>query len=192
MQFASLYRGGEKVQMSTRSGEFVRLRELCDEVGVDAARFFYVMRRCEQHLDFDLDLARSQNNDNPVYYLQYAHARIASILAQADNQGRAIDSAAGLAALSHLTLPQEQALMKCLARYPEMIAVAAESREPHQISFYLRELAAEFHSYYTLRDMKIICPQANLRNARLVLCAAVRQVLANGLRLLGVSAPEKM
>ncbi len=192
VQFASLYRGGEKVQMSTRSGEFVTLRELREEVGIDAARFFYVMRRCEQHLDFDLDLARSQNNDNPVYYLQYAHARIASILGQAGTQGLVFDESAGLQQLDLLALPQEQALMKCLARFPEVIASAAQAREPHQVSFYLREVAAEFHAYYTLRDMKILCEDANLRNPRLVLCTAVRQVLANGLGLLGVSAPVKM
>ena len=192
VQFASLYRAGEKVQMSTRSGEFVSLRELRDEVGVDAARFFYVMRRCEQHLDFDLDLARSQSSDNPVYYLQYAHARIVSILAQAEQHKMEVDASAGLAALDHLSLPQELEVMKSAARYPEVIESAAQAREPHQVCFYLRELAAEFHAYYTLRDMKILCQESDLRNARLVLCMAVRQVLANGLQLLGVSAPKRM
>ncbi len=192
VQFASLYRGGEKVQMSTRSGEFVTLRELREEVGTDAARFFYVMRRCQQHLDFDLDLARSQVSDNPVYYLQYAHARIASIIEQASRQELSIDMQAGLASLHLLSLDQEQQVMRSLSRFPEIIHAAAQSREPHQICFYLRELAADFHAYYTLRDMKILCQDEHLRHARLVLCAAVRQVLANGLRLLGVSAPDKM
>ena len=192
VQFAVLYRGGKKVQMSTRSGEFVTLRQLCDEVGVDAARFFYVMRRSEQHLDFDLDLARSQSNDNPVYYLQYAHARIASILEQAAARGQPADTALGLASVEQLALPLELGLIKQLGRFAEVIVSAAGAREPHQISFYLREVAAGFHAYYTLPDMKILCEDPPLRNARLVLCMSVRQVLANGLRLLGISAPVRM
>ena len=189
VQFAALYRGGERVQMSTRSGEFVTLRELIDEVGADAARFFYIMRRSDQHLDFDLDLAKSQSQDNPVYYLQYAHARICSIFRQAGVADAAAQEA-GLAARGLLVEKREQALAALLGRFPEVVGNAARDREPHQVANYLREVAVEFHGYYNAH--KILTPEADLRAARLALCAAVRIVLANGLRLLGVSAPTEM
>ncbi len=190
VQFAVLYRGGEKVQMSTRSGEFVTLRQLREEVGTDAARFFYVMRRCEQHLDFDLDLAKSQSADNPVYYIQYAHARVCSVFRQAREKGLAWDRARGEAALGRLTEDHEQALLERLSRYPELVEAAALAHEPHQIAHYLRELANDFHTYYNAHPFLV--DDADLRNARLCLIEATRQVIANGLGLLGVSAPERM
>jgi arginyl-tRNA synthetase len=190
VQFANLYRGGEKVQMSTRSGEFVTLRQLRKEVGRDAARFFYVMRRCEQHLDFDLDLAKSQSADNPVYYVQYAHARICSVFRQLRAKGLERDEARGRAHLGLLTESHEQALLATLSRYPEVVEVAALSHEPHQLAHYLRDLANDFHTYYNAHPFLV--EDAALRDARLNLIAAARQVLANGLALLGVSAPEAM
>lgn len=190
VQFAILYRGGEKAQMSTRSGEFVTLRELRDEVGNDAARFFYVLRKCEQHMDFDLDLAKSQSNDNPVFYIQYAHARVHSVFRQLAEKGLARDRARGDASLAQLTESHEQALLASLARYPEVVEAAALAHEPHQIAYYLRELANDFHTYYNAHTFIVDNPA--LRDARLNLIDATRQVLANGLGLLGVSAPETM
>lgn len=190
VQFAILYRGGTKVQMSTRSGEFVTLRELREEVGNDAARFFYVMRKCEQHLDFDLDLAKSQSADNPVYYLQYAHARVCSVMRQLAEKGLERDEARGRANLHRLTEAHEQALMTSLSRYPEVLESAALSHEPHQIAHYLRELANDFHTYYNAHIFLV--DDAALRDARLNLILATRQALRNGLKLLGVSAPEAM
>ncbi len=190
VQFAVLYRGGQKVQMSTRSGEFVTLRQLRKEVGTDAARFFYVMRKCEQHLDFDLDLAKSQSADNPVYYIQYAHARVCSVFRQLAEKGLSYDEAAGLAHLDRLTEAHEQALITRLDRYPELIESAALQHEPHQLAHYLRELANDFHTYYNAHQFLVDDP--DLRNARLALIKATRQVIANGLGLLGVSAPESM
>jgi len=190
VQFAVLYQGGEKVQMSTRSGEFVTLRELRREVGNDAARFFYVLRRCEQHMDFDLDLARSQSADNPVYYVQYAHARVCSVFRQATEKGYVHDSGQGNVQLGLLTEPHEQALLARLARYPDVIEEAALAHEPHQLAHYLRELAADFHLYYN--NHTFLVEEAGLRNARLNLIGATRQVIANGLAILGVSAPESM
>jgi arginyl-tRNA synthetase len=190
VQFATLYRAGEKVQMSTRSGEFVTLRQLRKEVGRDAARFFYVMRKSEQHLDFDLDLAKSQSSDNPVYYVQYAHARVASVLRQMAERGLERDPERGLASLGRLSEPQEQALLTGLARYPEVVEAAALAHEPHQVVHFLRELANDFHVYYT--SHQFLVDDVALRDARLSLVLAVQQVLANGLRLLGVSAPEAM
>ncbi|MGD9000751.1 MAG: arginine--tRNA ligase, partial [Granulosicoccaceae bacterium] len=190
VQFAVLYRGGEKVQMSTRSGEFVTLRELRNEVGNDAARFFYVMRKCEQHMDFDLDLAKSQSNDNPVYYLQYAHARICSVYRQLGEKGLAADMGNGLANLARLDESHENDLLTLLAKYPEVIEKAAVTHEPHQVAYYLRELATAFHTYYNAHQF--IVDDVALRDARLVLIKAVQQVLQNGLRLLGVSAPDTM
>lgn len=190
VQFAVLYRGGEKVQMSTRSGEFVTLRELRHEVGDDAARFFYVMRKCEQHLDFDLDLARSQSSDNPVYYIQYAHARICSVMRQLQEKGLHWDEARGLAGLHLLHETHEQALIYTLSRYPEVVEIAALNHEPHQLAHYLRELANDYHTYYNAHTF--IVDDETLRNARLNLIIAVRHVLRNGLGLLGVSAPESM
>jgi arginyl-tRNA synthetase len=190
VQFAILYRGGEKVQMSTRSGEFVTLRQLRKEVGRDAARFFYVMRRCEQHLDFDLDLAKSQSADNPVYYVQYAHARVESVLRQAADKGLAVDPMPGPTNLERLVEDHEIALLKTLARYPEVVEAAALGEEPHLLTHYLRELANDFHTYYNAHQFLV--PDEALRDARVKLILAVRQVLRNGLGLLGVSAPESM
>jgi arginyl-tRNA synthetase len=190
VQFAVLYENGEKIQMSTRSGQFVTLRDLRHDVGNDAARFFYVMRGNDQHLDFDLALARAQSNDNPVYYLQYAHARIASLFRQAGSKGVSFDQALGLAAVDQLVTESERAVMTELSRYPEWIAAAAAQRAPQLLANGLRELATTFHAFYN--DQPILGAASSLRDARLALCAAVRQVLANGLALLGVSAPESM
>jgi len=190
VQFAILYRHGEKAQMSTRSGEFVTLRELRHEVGNDAARFFYVMRKCEQHMDFDLDLARSQSSDNPVYYIQYAHARVRSVFRQLAEKQLHWDRDAGLAALDTLTEPHEDTLLVNLSRYPEVLESAALHHEPHQLTYYLRELANDFHTYYNAH--KFIIDDAGLRNARLALIEATRQTLENGLHLLGVTAPDTM
>ena len=190
VQFAILYRGGERAQMSTRSGEFVTLRELRKEVGRDAARFFYVMRRCEQHLDFDLDLAKSQSADNPVYYCQYAHARVCSVLRQAADKGIVVDPSPGTTNLERLTQDHEQALLRTLARYPEVIEAAALGHEPHLLTTYLRELANDLHTYYNAHQFLV--DDAALRDARIKLILAVRQVLRNGLGLVGVAAPEAM
>lgn len=190
VQFAILYRGDERVQMSTRSGSFVTLRELREEVGNDAARFFYVIRKPEQHMDFDLDLAKSESSDNPVYYVQYAHARISSVLRQLTERGLSADQDQGLAAIELLQEPHEQALINALSRYPEVIASAANHCEPHQIAYYLRELANSLHSYYNA--VQLLCEDEGLRAARMCLLKAVRQVLHNGLQLLGVSSPESM
>lgn len=190
VQFAILYRGGERLQMSTRSGEFVTLRQLRKEVGNDAARFFYVMRKCEQHLDFDLDLAKSQSSDNPVYYIQYAHARICSVFRQLLEKGFERDEARGQANLSRLVEPHEQVLLVSLSRYPEVVELAAVHYEPHQLAHYLRDLANEFHTYYNAHQFLV--DDASLRDARLSLIEATRQVIQNGLALLGVSAPEAM
>jgi len=190
VQFAILYRHGEKAQMSTRSGEFITLRELRHEVGNDAARFFYVMRKCEQHMDFDLDLAKSESSDNPVYYIQYAHARVRSVFRQLAEKQLHWEPDAGLAALNKLTAPHEDALLVNLSRYPEVVESAALGHEPHQLTHYLRELANDFHTYYNAH--KFIIEDSPLRNARLALIEATRQTLENGLRLLGVSAPDAM
>ena len=190
MQFVALYRGGEKAQMSTRSGDFVTLRELREEVGNDAARFFYVMRSHDQHLEFDLELAKSRSNDNPVYYIQYAHARIESVFRQLSEKSLTHNVGDGRANLGTLTEPQEKALMTTLSRYPEVIELAANNRAPQHLVHYLRDLANDFHSYYNAHAF--IVDDAGLRDARLTLIAATRIVLANGLAILGVSAPEKM
>lgn len=190
VQFAILYRSGEKVQMSTRAGEFVTLRELRKEVGRDAARFFYVMRKCEQHLDFDLDLAKSQSTDNPVYYVQYAHARIRSVFRQAGEKGMSVEPTPGTQHLEQLTETQEQALLRTLSRYPEVVESAALQYEPHQLTHYLRELANDFHVYYNAHHFLV--KDVALRDARLKLILGVAVVLQNGLNLLGVTAPEAM
>lgn len=190
VQFAILYRGGEKASMSTRSGEFVTLRELRDEVGKDAARFFYVQRRSEQHMDFDLDLAKSQSNDNPVYYIQYAHARISRVLEQVKEKGYELDILGGLGHLDCLELPHEADLAMLLSKYPEQIERAAVAYEPHQIAYYLKDLAQGLHAYYNASHF--IVEDTPLRLARVTLISAVQQVLKNGLAILGVSAPEKM
>ncbi|SRR6056297_337630 len=191
VQFAVLFRGGKKVQMSTRSGSFVTLRELREEVGTDAARYFYVMRSHEQHLDFDLDLAKSRANDNPVYYIQYAHARIHSVFRQLEERGLRHNQAIGEAANDRLDSDHEQALMRTLGRYPEMIEGAARRRCPHVLAHYLHDVASEFHSWYN-QSTFLVEDDDDLRNARLNLVAATGQVLRNGLALIGVSAPEKM
>ncbi|WP_019558963.1 arginine--tRNA ligase [Thioalkalivibrio sp. ALE12] len=191
VQFAILYRGGERLPMSTRAGQFVTLRELRDEVGSDAARFFYVQRRCDQHLDFDLDLAKSQSNDNPMYYIQYAHARIASVLRTAAERGHAASALDDTGLSERLTEPQEDDLLDRLDRFPEVIAAAAEACEPHQIAQYLRELAAGFHAYYNAVPF-LNAEDAAVIGARLALLTGAKQVLHNGLRLLGVTAPERM
>jgi arginyl-tRNA synthetase len=186
VQFAVLYRNGQKVSMSTRAGEFVSLRELRQEVGNDAARFFYVLRRSDQHLDFDLDLAKSQSNENPVYYVQYAHARVCSVLEQWGGEPAELADAAIVGLVSE----QELALLARLMDYPEALEDAARDLSPHLIAFFLRELAADFHSYYNAT--RILVEDEDRKRARLALAAAVRQVLRNGLALLGVSAPERM
>jgi arginyl-tRNA synthetase len=190
VQFAVLYRGGQKAQMSTRSGEFVTLRELRKDVGRDAARFFYVMRKCEQHMDFDLDLAKSQSSDNPVYYVQYAHARIHAVLRQAAEKLIDVEPSEGLTHLERLGEPHELDLLKTLSRYAEVVEAAATSEEPHQLTHYLRELANDFHTYYNAHQFLV--EDAALRDARIKLILATREVLRNGLDLLGVSAPEQM
>lgn len=190
VQFAVLYRGGEKVQMSTRSGSFVTLRQLRNEVGQDAARFFYVMRKSEQHMDFDLKLATSKTNENPVFYVQYAHARVCSVLKQLAEKGLQRDIQAGEENLDMLTAEQEITLVSSLTRYPEVLERAAVQYEPHLLINYLRELAAEFHSYYNAHQF--IVDDAALRNARLNLIYSVKQVLANGLNLLRIDTPEAM
>ena len=190
VQFVTLYRAGEKLSMSTRSGDFVTLRQLREEVGNDAARFFYVLRSNDQHLDFDLELAKSHSNDNPVYYIQYAHARVASVFRQLEEKSLVWDRQAGLDHLAGLTEIHEKALMSTLSRYPEIIELAAKNRAPHTLVHYLRDLANEFHTYYNAHQF--IVDEDNLRNARLVLISATRQVIANGLGVLGVSAPDSM
>ena len=190
VQFVTLYRGGEKVQMSTRSGEFITLRELRREVGNDAARFFYVMRSNDQHLDFDLQLATSHSNENPVYYIQYAHARVCSVLRQMREKGFEYDAARGRAALARLTESHEQALLASISRFPEVVEMAAELRAPHALVHYLRDVANDFHTYYNAHQ--VLVDDAELRDARVTLVQGMRQVVRNGLGLLGVSAPEAM
>ncbi len=188
IQFANLFSAGERQQMSTRSGEFITIRQLRDEVGKDAARYFYVMRRYQQHLEFDLDLARSQSKDNPVYYVQYAHARICSVERQVRDRSLTIDTEAGLQNLGRLTEPHESAVMTLLSTYPDIVLRAANAREPHQITTYLQELANALNKYYEAH--KWLVDDAELRNARLCLILASRQVIKNGLQLINVSAPE--
>jgi arginyl-tRNA synthetase len=190
IQFVTLWKGGEKVAMGKREAQFVTLRELRAEVGNDAARFIYVTRSNDQPLDFDLELAKKQSNDNPVYYVQYAHARIASVLKQAAERGLPFDPAAGVAALGALAEPAELALMREVSRWPEVVRQGALLRAPHLVVHYLRELAQAFHACYAA--LPFIVDDARTRNARLALIAAVRQVLVNALAILGVSAPESM
>jgi len=190
VQFVTLYRAGEKLQMSTRSGEFVSLRQLREEVGNDAARFFYVMRSNDQHLDFDLELAKSHTNDNPVYYIQYAHARVASVFRQLAEKSLEYDQASGVAAFDRLVETHEKALMTSLSRYAEIIELAANNRAPQHLVHYLRDLANELHSYYNAHQF--IVDDDDLRNARLALINATRTVIASGLGIIGVSAPDTM
>jgi len=189
VQLVNLLRDGVPVAMSTRSGEFVTLREVLDEVGKDAARYNFLMRRSDSHLDFDLELAKKQSSENPVYYVQYAHARICSIIRMAQERGIALPVYADCD-FSVLNEPEEKTLIKLLVRYPETIYGAVKSLEPHRITFYLNELAGIFHSYYNKN--KVISKNNQLTAARLFLIKAIRIVLQNALKILGVSAPEKM
>lgn len=189
VQLVNLLREGEQVAMSTRAGEFVTLRDVVEEVGRDACRFFFLMRRSDSQFDFDLDLAKKQSTENPVYYVQYAHARVCSVNRNAAEQKIALPRQ-GEADLARLALDEEMALIKSLSRYPEVIIGAAESLEPHRVTFYLQEVAAQFHSYYNRH--RIITEDIETTRARLYLANCVRQVLANALKMLGVSAPEKM
>jgi len=190
VQFAVLFREGKKVQMSTRSGQFITLRELREEVGKDAARFFYIMRSHEQHLDFDLDLAKSNKNENPVYYIQYAHARICSVLRNVEQKDLYHNEAIGEAALDLLSKDHELALTRTLSRFPETIESAARSRTPHLVAHYLHSVATDLHAYYNAHQFLV--EEENLRNARLNLILATKIILKKGLALLGVSAPEEM
>ncbi|MEO7205809.1 MAG: arginine--tRNA ligase [Steroidobacteraceae bacterium] len=190
MQIVSLYRGGEKAKMSKRSGDYVTLRDLRKEVGNDAARLFYVMRSNDQHLDFDMELAKSRSNENPVYYIQYAHARVSSLLRQLRERGLEHDVAHGIASLGRLKEPQELQLIKRISAYPEIIKQCAAQRAPHSLVHYLRDLANDFHSYYSAHQF--IVEDAGVRDARLDLALATQVVIRNGLKLLGVSAPDTM
>ena len=190
IQFVSLYRGTEKVPMGKREAQYVTLRQLRGEVGNDACRFFYLMRSHDQPLDFDLELAKARTNENPVYYIQYAHARVASVMKQLAARGLSFDCAMGLAAAAKLESSHEQAMLHALTRYPEVIEQAAVNRAPHALVHYLRELANVFHTYYNAEQF--IVEDGPLRNARLALVLGVQQVVRNGLTLLGVSAPESM
>ena len=189
VQFVSLYRGREKVQMSTRSGKYVTLRDLRNEVGNDAARFYYVSRSNEQHLDFDLELAKAESNDNPVYYIQYAHARISSLIKKMGEEGLK-HKMSSISDLSLLKEDNEKALLVLLSRYPEIVELASVNRAPQNIVHYLRSLSADFHSYYNAH--KMLVDDEKLRNVRISLALGIRQVLYNGLTLLGVNAPDRM
>jgi arginyl-tRNA synthetase len=189
-QMVTVMKGGEEVKISKRAGSYVTLRDLIDEVGRDATRYFLIARKSDSQLVFDIDLARSQSNDNPVYYIQYAHARVCSVLHQAAEKGLDLDLPLGLANLARLDTEHEQALLTELARYPELVEAAAAGLEPHLIASGLRELANAFHTYYN--SHQFLVDDAPLRNARLALVIATRQVLRNGLDLLGLGAPEKM
>lgn len=190
VQFVTLWRGGEQVQMSSRSGQFITLRELREEVGNDAARFYYITRKSEQHIDFDLDLAKSQSKDNPVYYIQYAHARICRVFERLSERGFSFSEAEGLQSLAGLKETAERELVKKLAAYPEVVLNAALAYEPHQVSNYLKDLAAQFHAWYN--EFIVLHEDEHIRHARLLLSLAVKQVVANGLDLLGVEAPNQM
>jgi arginyl-tRNA synthetase len=190
IQFVSLFRGGEKVPMGKREAQFVTLRQLREEVGNDACRLFYLMRSHEQPLDFDLELAKSRTNENPVYYIQYAHARVASVMKQLASRDLLFHRAEGLSSVGLLTGAHEQAVLGALVRYPEVLEQAALNRAPHVIVHYLRELANTFHTYYNAEPFIVGDP--TMRNARIALVLGVQQVIRNGLTLLGVSAPESM
>ena len=190
MQFVTLYRGKKKIQMSTRSGNFVPMRDLYSEVGVDAARFFYVSRSHDQHLDFDLELATKQNNKNPVYYIQYANARIKSVIKENEKRGYLFDEALGKSNLAKLKLSIEEDIISLLGKYPETILKSSNSREVNKIANYLKSLSQLFHSYYG--STKFVSDEDGLRNARLLLLKCVSTVIEDGLDILGVSAPTKM
>ncbi|MHA6205607.1 arginine--tRNA ligase [Dyella soli] len=190
-QMVTVMRGGEEVKISKRAGSYVTLRDLIDEVGRDATRFFLISRKSDSQLVFDIDLARSQSNDNPVYYIQYAHARVCRVLEELAERGLPpLDSATGIDQMTRLDTEHEQILLTELSRYPEVVEAAAANLEPHLIAQYLRELAGALHSYY--HEHKWLVDDAQLRNARITLAVATRQVIRNGLDLLGLSAPEKM
>lgn len=189
-QMVTVMRGGEEVKISKRAGSYVTLRELIDEVGRDATRYFLIARKSDSQLVFDIDLARAKSNDNPVYYIQYAHARVCSVLHQAAEKGLAFDREQGLANLARLDTEHEQLLLTELAKYPELVEAAATALEPQLLASGLRELANAFHVYYN--SHQFLVDDAALRNARLALVVATRQVLSNGLGLLGLTAPEKM
>ncbi|MEO7050286.1 MAG: arginine--tRNA ligase [Rhodanobacter sp.] len=189
-QMVTVMRGGEEVKISKRAGSYVTLRDLIDEVGRDATRYFLIARKSDSQLVFDVDLARSQSNDNPVYYIQYAHARVCSVLRQAPEKGFSFDLADGLAHLERLDNEHEQILLAELSKYPEQVEAATAALEPHLIANWLRELANAFHTYYN--SCQFLVEDSALRNARLALAVATRQVLKNGLELLGLNAPEKM
>jgi arginyl-tRNA synthetase len=189
-QMVTVMKGGEEMKISKRAGDYVTVRELVDEVGRDAVRFFFLLRKSDSQLTFDIDLARARTEENPVYYVQYAHARVCSVL---DKAGVALAAACGELRgvdLLPLTSPYEEALLRRIADFPEVLAQAARELAPHLVTFYLRELAAEFHSYYNAEQFLVDDPR--LRQARLALVVAVGQVVRNGLGVLGVSAPEKM
>ena len=189
-QMVTVMRDGQEVKLSKRAGGYVTLRELIDEVGRDATRYFLTARAANSQLTFDIDLALSQSNDNPVYYIQYAHARVCSMMRKLGDNGWTWDAASAMEHLERLTEEHETALLRRLDRYPEMVVNAARDSEPHNVATYLRELAGEFHTYYNAH--KALVEDQPLRDARLALSQAVRQVLANGLHLLGLSAPESM
>ncbi|WP_111498224.1 arginine--tRNA ligase [Marinobacter bohaiensis] len=189
-QMVLVTRSGVEVKLSKRAGSYVTLRDLIDEVGRDATRFFLAARRVDSQLTFDIDLARSQTNENPVYYIQYAHARICSVLRKLAAEGVTPDPLALAGNLDGLTLEEERDLANRLAQYPELIANAAVQREPHHLTHYLRDLAGQFHTYYNAH--KVLVEDTAIRDARVALCLAVKQVLVNGLDLIGVSAPEEM
>ncbi|TBW55874.1 arginine--tRNA ligase [Marinobacter halodurans] len=189
-QMVLVTRSGEEVKLSKRAGSYVTLRDLIDEVGRDATRFFLAARRVDSQLTFDIDLARSQTNENPVYYIQYAHARICSVLRKLGAEGVQVDRQALAERLDGLALEEERDLANRLAQYPELIANAAAQREPHHVTHYLRDLAGQFHTYYNAH--KVLVEDESIRDARVALCLAVQQVLVNGLSLIGVGAPEEM
>ncbi|MEM0955891.1 MAG: arginine--tRNA ligase, partial [Pseudomonadota bacterium] len=189
-QMVTVMRGGNEVKISKRAGSYVTLRDLIDEVGRDATRYFLAARAAGSQLTFDIDLALAQSNDNPVYYIQYAHARVCSVFRKLAEAGENWQPANGLAALERLVADEEKALLKRLDQYPELVSVSAERCEPHSVANYLRDLAADFHSWYNAH--KVLVEDKALRDARLALSTAVGQVLRNGLHLLGVSAPESM
>ncbi|MBU1189109.1 MAG: arginine--tRNA ligase [Gammaproteobacteria bacterium] len=190
VQFANLFRGGERLSMSTRSGEFTELRQLREEVGNDVARYYYIMRSHNQHMDFDLELAKENDLDNPIYYIQYAHARIASLFRKLEAEGVRYNQAIGIASIKLLTNDYEQQLIRGLLEYPEIIQSAAEKRSPHILAHFTHELARKLHSYYNAE--RILVDDENLRNARMALLTATAQVLRNALRIMGCSAPEQM
>ncbi|MCG6537300.1 MAG: arginine--tRNA ligase, partial [Syntrophales bacterium LBB04] len=189
VQLVNLLRDGKPVAMSTRSGEFVTMKEVVDEVGKDAARYNFLMRRSDSHLDFDLELAKRQSNENPVYYVQYAHARICSIFGTACEKGYPVPSFHDVD-VRRLDFPEEMSLIKAIARFPEVVEGAAQTLEPHRITFYLNDLAGVFHNYYNKH--RVISTDRDLTLARLLLAKSLRTVLKNALYLIGVSAPDKM